>query len=205
MLQADTSSDKRTALLRAALEVFSESGVHGVAVPEIARRAKVATGTIYRYFPSKEALVNELYREQKAALGERLNAGFDRKAEPKQLFDEFWRRLVAFACEEPCAYRFLELQDHRSYLDKQSLKMERQVLAPMTASVRRLQTQGVFRADVRHEVVMALIWGAFVNLFKAERDGYLKLSPQDIRSARDACWRMFAASANAGARSAEAG
>lgn len=191
MLLTETTSDKRTALLRAALEVFSESGVHGVAVPEIARRAKVATGTIYRYFASKEALVNELYREQKEALGQRLNAGLDRDAPPKQVFDEFWRRLVTFAREEPCAYRFLELQDHRSYLDKKSLKMERQVLAPMTASVRRLQAKGTFRTDVRHEVVMALIWGAFVNLFKAERDGYLKLSPRDINAARDACWRMF--------------
>jgi TetR/AcrR family transcriptional regulator, repressor of fatR-cypB operon len=189
--QASQNSDKRTALLDAALEVFSERGVDGVAVPEISRRAGVATGTIYRYFPSKEALVNELYREKKTALGRRLNEGFDRKAEPKAVFAEFWRRLVAFAREEPCAYRFLELQDHRPYLDKASLKLERKVLEPMTASVQRLQAKGVFRSDVRHEVLMALMWGAFVNLFKAERDGYLKLSQKDIAAARDACWRMF--------------
>ena len=120
-----------------------------------------------------------------------MNAGFDRKAKPQQVFGEFWARMVAFAREEPCAYRFLELQDHRPYLDKESLKMERKVLAPMSASVRRLQTQGIFRSDVRHEVVMALMWGAFVNLFKAERNGYLKLSAKDIAAARDACWRMF--------------
>jgi AcrR family transcriptional regulator len=192
LLQTTPKSDKRTALLDAALEVFSEHGVDGVAVPEISRRAGVATGTIYRYFPSKEALVNAVYRHQKEALGRRLNAGFDRKAQPKQVFAEFWKRMVAFARDEPCAYRFLELQDHRPYLDKESLKMEKKVLAPMSASVRRLQTQGIFRSDVRHEVVMALMWGAFVNLFKAERDGYFKLSAKDIAAARDACWRMFA-------------
>ena len=191
MQAAVPTSDKRTALLAAALEVFSERGVDGVAVPEISRRAGVATGTIYRYFPSKEALVNELYREQKLALGRRLNEGFDRKAEPKAAFAEFWRRLVAFAREEPCAYRFLELQDHRPYLDKESLKLERKVLAPMTASVRKLQQKGVYRNDMRHEVLMAMMWGAFVNLFKAERDGYLKLSAKDIAAARDACWEMF--------------
>jgi len=189
--QATPISDKRTALLAAALEVFSEHGVDGVAVPEISRRAGVATGTIYRYFPSKEALVNELYREQKTALGRRLNEGFDRKAEPKAVFAEFWRRLVAFAREEPRAYRFLELQDHRPYLDKASLKLERKVLAPMSASVQSLQAKGIFRSDVRHEVLIALMWSAFVNLFKAERDGYLKLSQKDIAAARDACWRMF--------------
>jgi len=59
--QAVPLSDKRAALLDAALQVFSERGVDGVAVPEISRRASVATGTLPRYFPSKEALVNELY------------------------------------------------------------------------------------------------------------------------------------------------
>ena len=187
-----STSDKRTAILQAALAVFSEHGVDGVAVPEIAQRAGVATGTIYRYFASKEALVNELYRMEKESLGRRLNVALDRKRAPRDLFGAFWGRMVSFAREEPRAYRFLELQDHRPYLDKASLKVEKAILAPMTASVKDLQSRGIFRADVRHEVIMALIWGAFVNLFKAERDGYLKLSPRDIAAARDACWRMFA-------------
>lgn len=194
MQQSVPSQDKRTAILDAALTVFSERGVDGVAVPEISARAGVAIGTIYRYFPSKEVLVNELYREQKAVLARRLNEGVDHKAAPRELFADFWDRMVAFAREDPRAYRFLELQDHRPYLDKASLRLERRVLAPMSASVRRLQARGVFRSDVRHEVVMAMTWGAFVNLFKAERDGYLTLTPRDITAACDACWRMFAAS-----------
>ena len=186
------TSDKRTAILEAALAVFAERGVDGVAVPEIAQRAGVATGTIYRYFASKEALVNDLYRLEKESLGRRLNVAFDRNRKPKELFDAFWGRMVSFAREEPLAYRFLELQDHRPYLDESSLRVERAILSPMTQKVKDLKTRGVFRGDVRHEVIMALIWGAFVNLFKAERDGYLKLSARDIASARDACWRMFA-------------
>ena len=58
-------SDKREAIMQAALELFVERGFYGTAVPEIADRAGVGAGTIYRYFESKEALVNALYREQK--------------------------------------------------------------------------------------------------------------------------------------------
>ena len=65
-------ASKREAILRAALQVFAENGVNGVAVPQIAARAGVGTGTIYRYFPGKEALVNQLFREQKQALAQRL-------------------------------------------------------------------------------------------------------------------------------------
>ena len=53
-----TAPDKREAILAAALEAFVEKGFHGTAVPEIAARAGVGAGTIYRYFESKEAVVN---------------------------------------------------------------------------------------------------------------------------------------------------
>jgi AcrR family transcriptional regulator len=42
--------DKREAILGAALELFAERGFHGTAVPQIADKAGVGAGTIYRYF-----------------------------------------------------------------------------------------------------------------------------------------------------------
>src|SRR5438067_8425981 len=42
--------DKREAIMSAALELFVERGFYGTAVPEIAERAEVGAGTIYRYF-----------------------------------------------------------------------------------------------------------------------------------------------------------
>src|SRR5689334_15289154 len=67
---AGDRGDKREAILAAALELFVERGFYGTAVPEIAERAGVGAGTIYRYFESKETLVNELYREQKMRFGQ---------------------------------------------------------------------------------------------------------------------------------------
>src|SRR5215468_3748459 len=69
-------TDKRDAIMTAALELFVERGFHGTAVPEIAERADVGAGTIYRYFESKEALVNELYRREKQALATRVLSQF---------------------------------------------------------------------------------------------------------------------------------
>jgi AcrR family transcriptional regulator len=182
---------KRDAILRAALEVFAAHGVHGVAVPEIAQRAGVGTGTIYRFFESKEVLINEVFREQKRALGRRIK-DIDPSLPPRAQFDAFWERVVLFARQEPAAFRFLELHDHQSYLDQESRELEKRVLAPMLAAHRALQRRGVFRKDVRPEVVMALHWGALVNLFKAESAGYFSVKPRDVIQARDACWRLCA-------------
>lgn len=182
---------KREIILRAALAVFSRTGMNGTAVPEIARTADVGVGTLYRYFASKEELVNEVFRDTKIKLKARLSDGLDLGQEPRKLFHDFWRRLVLFAVEEPESFEFLELQDHLSYLDEASHSVELEVLAPVYLMCVEMQKRGVFNEALRAEVAMALVWGAFVGVFKAKRTGYLKTSAADIDSVRDACWRAL--------------
>lgn len=57
-------------ILAAAREVFAE---HGTDAPldDIAKRAKVGAGTLYRHFPNRESLIETVYREELLAMGER--------------------------------------------------------------------------------------------------------------------------------------
>jgi AcrR family transcriptional regulator len=50
------SARRREQILKAALEVFSQKGFAAATIPEIARAAEVAAGTIYLYYPSKRDL-----------------------------------------------------------------------------------------------------------------------------------------------------
>jgi len=52
----------RERLVRAALDLFTTQGYHASTTPQVARKAGVAEGTIYRHFTSKEQLLNEIYR-----------------------------------------------------------------------------------------------------------------------------------------------
>ena len=52
----------RERLVRAALELFTTRGYHASTTPQIAARAGIAEGTIYRHFDSKEHMLNEIYR-----------------------------------------------------------------------------------------------------------------------------------------------
>src|SRR5262245_30907186 len=90
-------NDKREAILVAAVELFAERGFYGTAVPDVASRAKVGAGTIYRYFPSKEALVNALYQHHKTRLTQALVDGIDWSKPSRGVFHEFWRRVCVFA------------------------------------------------------------------------------------------------------------
>jgi AcrR family transcriptional regulator len=57
--------DTRTAILKAARKLIVERGFHGTPMPLLAEEAGVAVGSMYRYFPSKEALLQEAYLDAK--------------------------------------------------------------------------------------------------------------------------------------------
>jgi AcrR family transcriptional regulator len=52
----------RERIASAALEQVAEGGYASAGIQSVARRAEVATGTVYRYFPSKSALFSEVFR-----------------------------------------------------------------------------------------------------------------------------------------------
>lgn len=55
--------ENRRAILTAAHSLVAEGGFAAVQMTEIARRADIATGTLYRYFPAKDDLCCQIYRE----------------------------------------------------------------------------------------------------------------------------------------------
>lgn len=190
--------DKRRLILDAALRVFAERGFHGTSVPEVAEAAGVGTGTLYRYFEHKEALVNEVYRDAKLRLRATLLDGLGaptsfRTDDAERWFHELWQRLASFAANDPDGFRFLEMQDHSPYLDGESRQVELSVLGPLFIAGKQLRDHATTPTDkaVPVDILFALLWGAFVGLIKAGRLGYLSLDAARIQQAGHACWRMI--------------
>jgi AcrR family transcriptional regulator len=65
-LRADAQRN-RTTLIAAAREVFTERGAEA-SLEEIARRAGVGVGTLYRHFPTRQDLIEAVYVEEVEAL-----------------------------------------------------------------------------------------------------------------------------------------
>jgi AcrR family transcriptional regulator len=57
------TTERREAILTAALAEFSQRGFEATRLDDVARRAKIAKGTIYLYFRDKESLFQELIRD----------------------------------------------------------------------------------------------------------------------------------------------
>jgi AcrR family transcriptional regulator len=157
--------DKREAIVAAALELFVERGFFGTTVPEIADRAGVGAGTIYRYFDSKEALVNELYREQKLRFAREVIDNFPSGVPARELFRTLWQRMAAYACAHPQSYAFMELHHHARYLDAQSRAMEQRMVDLIIALIGTAQMRGELKA-ASPRLLIGLVMGAFCGLLR---------------------------------------
>lgn len=182
-------TDKRAAILDAALSLFVERGYHGTAVPAVAERAGVGAGTIYRYFANKEALVNALYRHWKGELAARVLAVFSDELTTREEFHRLWTQMAGFVREQPLAYAFLELHHHGSYLDEESRQMESGLFNFALEYIARKQAVGDF-CDVDPAVLWSLVEGAFIGLIRSSRRGRVALDARLVSAAEDACWEM---------------
>lgn len=84
-------------ILAAAREVFLEQGVDG-SVEEIARRAGVGVGTVYRRFPTKEDLIDEIIAEHFASLAVLMRAHLE-AADPWEGFCGMVRQTLGLFAE----------------------------------------------------------------------------------------------------------
>ncbi|HYM32257.1 MAG TPA: TetR/AcrR family transcriptional regulator [Candidatus Cybelea sp.] len=177
------STDKAEMILGAALELFEAQGFDGTAVPELARKAGVGTGTIYRYFATKEALLNALYQRWKGAYNDAVLAPFEPGLSIRARFGLYWRRMTGFARSESRAVRFMEMHHHASYLDARSREMTERYLATATAFIDEGVREGVLK-QLPPQLAAALMWGALIGLMKM----YPNLDDMVVAQVEECLW-----------------
>jgi AcrR family transcriptional regulator len=143
-------------LLAAAGAAFAERGTDDVPLEEIARRAGVGIGTLYRHFPTRQALLEAVYRDQVDALGA-LAAKLLRAESPGAALAEWVSALVGFGrTKRSLTAALVEVLGKDSRLPGSS----RAVLAGATdALLERAQRAGAARPGVRGTDVLRLAHG----------------------------------------------
>lgn len=187
------ATDKREAIVRAALELFVERGFYGVAVPEIAERAQVGAGTIYRYFESKEALVNALYRDEKMRWAEHVNAFVPAASGgTREVFRLLWTRMAEYAKQYEASFIFLELHHHAPYLDEHSRALEHRVQQMFEAIIIAAQARGELKAAPPF-LLMGVVLGAFIGVMRSCVEKFGPPTNADWQMAGQCVWEAIRA------------
>jgi AcrR family transcriptional regulator len=90
------TQDKRERILSAALRVISEKGYEASSIETIAERAEVSKGSVYRYYSSKESLVNELINSMFDKLAEKIQESIHQDIDAIELIEVQIRRYLEF-------------------------------------------------------------------------------------------------------------
>jgi AcrR family transcriptional regulator len=79
-----SAADRRSAILRCAMEAFATRGYHGTSIDDIASAAGISKALIYEHFPSKQALHAEVISVQADALFARMAQAADAALAPDE-------------------------------------------------------------------------------------------------------------------------
>jgi AcrR family transcriptional regulator len=145
----------RERLLAAAKDAFTESGPEA-SLEEIALRAKVGIGTLYRHFPTRGALIEAVYRrevEQLAAAADRLLA----ELPPREALRQWLRVFVDYlATKKVVAPALASTPSGTSTLYASSGDV---ILAAIAKLIERAQASGDVRADIEVWDIMQALRG----------------------------------------------
>jgi AcrR family transcriptional regulator len=146
----------RAAVLQAAGDIFAARGA-ALSTEEVARAAGVGVGTVFRHFPTKEALLEALYRDRLDRTAERAHA-LAQAPDPGAAFFEFLNETVLgsgakIALADALADAGIDIRSGAAAAGHD-------LAAALGVLLTRAQKAGAVRADLRLPELTAVLFGA---------------------------------------------
>jgi AcrR family transcriptional regulator len=158
--------DKKTAIMEAALKLFTERGFHGTSTAQISKEAGVATGTLFNYFPTKEDLINSLYFEVKGNLSYAMGKYIEAESTFQDKLRKIWLNLIRWGVDNQEEFLFVGQFCSSPYITK----FTREEVMKEYIFLHKLVDEGIKKGEIRDfsaELTIAMFYQgsrAVVNL-----------------------------------------
>jgi TetR/AcrR family fatty acid metabolism transcriptional regulator len=155
-------TDKREAILRAAIKVFAGKGFFNSKVADIAGEAGIADGTVYLYFKSKDDILHSIFDR---AMVEFISEG-KKELEGLGTPEEKLKKIAELHLERLGADRDLaivfqvELRGSTKHMQEFSAAGFAEYLDIIRQTIIEGQKAGVFRNDMKPVVCAKILYGA---------------------------------------------
>ena len=157
-----TAPDKREAILRAAIKVFARKGYFSSKVSDIASSAKIADGTVYLYFKSKEEILHSIFNR---TMDEFISEG---KSELENIYkaDEKLKKIAELHLGRLGADRDLaivfqvQLRGSIKFMREFSAAGFSEYLDVIRRAIAEGQNQGLFRKELNPVLCSKILFGA---------------------------------------------
>jgi AcrR family transcriptional regulator len=154
-LRADAKQN-RERILKVAEAVFAEKG-SSASTETIARKTKVGIGTVFRHFPTKDALIEAIVVRRLRRLTEEAYS-LCAAADPGAAFFEFFTHAVAQAATTHALAN--ALADAEVVVKKAKSQVEKDIQQAIDTLLTRAQQAGAVRGDIQASELLSLMIGA---------------------------------------------
>lgn len=192
--QAGAADLTRQRLIRAALELFTTRGYHDTTTAQIAKKAGIAEGTIYRHFASKQQLVNDLYRaaQRWAAKVVQETSRDPGAGTARARLTAVAHGLMDAAAQETAIVKLGFLESLAPLLDDESRRTEREFRVALERVIAEGKAQGSVRTGAVE--IWAGVWLATISpALQKIVAGDWKPADTGVRLVIDAAWRAISA------------
>jgi len=182
------SNDKRSAILAAATRVISQQGL-SAPTALIAKEADIATGSLFTYFATKEALFNQLYLELKQGMVTAALEGLPVRAGVRGRFFHAWSNWMHWAVSHPDHRRVLAQLGVSDEITAATRAAGHQAMAGLADLMEQSRAKGPL-----HEAPMAFVASIINSLAEATMDFMVRdprHADKHCKLAFEALWRVL--------------
>lgn len=159
---SEDKADKRTLILDAAMKTFVKRGYSDTRVSEIAAEAKVAEGTLYNYFPSKEEILLALFDEKWGGIIDKIKKKISRLNDPNDKLKAIFSMVVTmFKKDRHLAEIFLiDVKQSSIFLNNYTINRVVEFIDLIEEILEEGKKKGIYRKNLDSRVAKMVIFGA---------------------------------------------
>jgi len=179
--------DKKALVLKATLELISEQGFCGTPVSQIAKKANVAVGTIYLYFPTKEDLINTLYIDIKTHLAQYIFKNYSESTPTRESFLILLRNIADYFIGRPTEFLFIEQYSNSPLITADTRNGGIEIFAEVSSLFKKAGEENLIK-ELPTAMLINIATGAILSIVKLCLFGNVKVDKPTLNTGLEAIW-----------------
>jgi TetR/AcrR family transcriptional repressor of multidrug resistance operon len=182
---------KHRQILEAAEQLIAERGFYGLSMKELAKRAGMAAGTIYRYFENKEMLMFELHQFISTEASKTIFNGWLDNMTEEQKYRLLWNNAFNAVLNNPRRLVVFEMLYCTPHINQNTTTLfENETFSPLIEFYQKGVNEKRFH-DWPIFALVALSFDSAISLAKKVLQDRLQIDTQIITQVRNASWNII--------------
>jgi len=179
---------KKVSIFEAALNTIFEKGLQDSSMSDIAERANVSVGTIYRYFENKNCLLNDLYKKVNGEIHNAMLKGYSEGKSIHKRFCQICVNLFNYYLGNPKEFKFIEQCIYSPHIESTTYK---DIYSGSLTPLVNFFSEAINRNEIKNipiEMIFSFIHGPIVTLVRQHSIERIHINDEIVELAVSSCW-----------------